>query len=287
MGGGESIVETIHHLIVGWADKYLLWGIVYFPITELVLAGIIGTAIVIFLILKRKEKLLIIPFIGMLLSLVILSVVQGRVTPYRACQVFTIFIAFAGMMFVYVFCEYYKKWSVMAVAVMMLLCICQSIYLNYFLTINHYRSEEEGRVICNIGEELERNYDISKPIVFTGVYSLSENIIELASISKQDIRWKIYSKIYAKLHNKDFDVVFDKESRKLPQTNVNSVITWAMGEQIDIQKLFEFYGFECKTVNNQAIIEEAYMLAYRGVIPGYPQKGYIKEFDDYIIVCLN
>ena len=54
-------------------------------------------ALVIVLAVHKKRPLLLLTGAGTLFSLVLLSFVQGRYSPYRTCQVFALFVALAGL----------------------------------------------------------------------------------------------------------------------------------------------------------------------------------------------
>ena len=284
----NELGTQLYSLIVSWIDMYLLKSIIYFPLTEMLVFGIIYICLLIYILRCSKRYIIMIPGIGMLLSFIALSLVQGSVTYYRCtCQVFAFFIAFVGMLLCYVVQissrRYLKNIVFLALG---WLCIIQSFNLNYWLTLNHLRSEEEEKVIYDIGSELRRNYDMSKPVVFCGYYGLSAEIIELASIPKDDIRWKTYSYIYSKVHGEDYGSIYDDSSRKLPQTNVNSVISWALGDQEDMQALFAKQGFSIEISEDSEMWNEAFEKLYYGKVSAYPNEGYIEEEKEYIAVYI-
>lgn len=284
----NELGTQLHNLIVNWCDMYLLKSIIYFPLTEMLIAGILYIWLVIYFLKKSKKYIIIVPGIGMLISLVALSLVQGSITYYRACQVFAFFIAFVGMLLYYVFQNSGKRYMAnIALLLLCWICIVQAFNLNYWLTLNHLRSEEEQRVIYDIGIDLRKNYDMSKSVVFVGSYWLSDEITERSSIAKEDIRWKTYSHVYSKLHNADYDQVYNSGSRKLAQTNVNSVISWALGDQKDMQALFAKEGFSVEITEDSEIRNEAYKKVYNGEVPVYPKKGYIEEQEEYIAVYVG
>lgn len=282
-----EIGHQIRSLIVDWIDMYLLKSIIYFPLTEMVFWAIIYIGLLVWFVVKIKKGAIWIPGIGMLISLFILSLIQGSITFYRSCQVFAFFVGFTGML---LYCAIKnsnkRRLGNFVLFGLIWICLLQAINLNYWLSLNHLRSEEEERVICDIGKELRQDYDMSKPIVFAGTYCLSDKIMELASISKEDIRWKIYSYIYSKMHNVDFDSVYNNASRKIAHTNVNSVITWALNDQKDMQKLFAYYGIKVKILDDSEIIDKEKEKVIQGKVSAYPHKGYIEDNNEYIVVYI-
>lgn len=286
--GNTPVKEILYQLFWGWIDLYMIRGMIYFPIFELMLGIIAGSGLCLFLVLKKRNILILFSGMGMFFSLFLFSIIQGSVTPYRACQVFAVFVAFVGMVLVHIGFEYCKQGVAIALfAATLLLSLYQAFYLNYFLTLNHLRYEEESHVICDIGTDVQKNYDVSKPVIFVGEYNLSESIVEASSISKEDVRYQIHSYMYAKVHGADYEFIYDNTTRKIPSTNVNSVINWSLGRQADIQKLFYFNGFSFKIMEDVNIVEEAKSFVKSEEIPSYPNDGYIVDKGKYIVVNIN
>ena len=291
--GTEPAGQIVKNLILDWVRDYLFKGIIYFPLTELAVAGVVFFMIGIVSCRKYGWKLLL-PGLGMLLSLVLLSIVQGKVSPYRTCQVFAAFVAFTAMLVVNWLCgrigKHANKARVIALLLCGYLCFHQAVYMNYFLSLNHIRSEEEAYVIREIGTELEANYPAGKPVIFVGRYELCPNTQEAASISENDFRWSLYKTVYQAsyaLMGQDYDVT--QLSRKLPQTNVNSVIEWgwySYGQEA-MQNLFAYYGCDYVLADYDSVYDEACQYAAENKLPSYPQKGYIADVGEYLIVCVG
>lgn len=290
--GTDSALNVIKNWFLGTV-RTVMHSIIYFPLTELLFA-IIVLVIIGIIAVRKHGAVLLIPGFGMLLSLILLSLVQGSVSPYRTCQVYGAFVAFVVMLLIVIVQQVdWKRIKWMRTAAMVLaayLCFYQAVYLNYFLTLNYVRSEEEAFVIRQISTDLQTDYDVSKPIVFVGIYKISDYINEKASISQDDPRWKLYSTLWNKgnqLIGNRFDSTY--LSRKLPQTNVNSVLCWGWyaHEQEAMQKLFSYYGFTYTPADYVEVFPQANQYAYDTQMPKYPQDGYIQDMGDYIIVCLG
>ena len=80
-------------LVKGILINYALRGCFYLPIAELAVAALVFIVLVIALAVRKKRPLLLLTGAGTLFSLVLLSFVQGRYSPYRTCQVFALFVA--------------------------------------------------------------------------------------------------------------------------------------------------------------------------------------------------
>lgn len=290
------IGEAIYHFFESLGNDYILKGIIYFPITEFLICIVLFSCISLILYKRNNCIIMMWPALGMLGSLFLLSLIQGIASPYRTCQVFAVFVAFTLMLLVYVFEENQKRYAYYIKAgvlgAMGCLCIWQAVYLNYLLTVNHQRSDEEAYVIRNIGTELEANYDTDKFVIFTGTYTLSDGLIESVSVPYDSVRWKLYGKMVSLLSGISYEEIYDTYSRKKPDTNVNSVINWsitAFGTQESMYKLFRYYGFEYMYDESCffQLRDEAEAYVEKEKMPGYPKTGYIVDRGDYIIVNLE
>lgn len=285
--GQKGFAEGLLDLLKSMKFVYITEAVIYMPLMEFLLCTLLLAALGLFLVFKNKNLGLLLPFGGMLISPFLLCFLQGTYTPYRACQVFAVLVAFALLLMLAVLGQSKRKMLRMAFCAVgggcLLLSLYQAVYLNYFLTLNHLRWEEEKRVICNISDELSRNYDVDKPVVFTGRYHLSDGIVEAASISKSSIRWKIYAREFAEFYEVDYNEVYEYYGRKIPSTNIQSVLEWAGRAEGGYQGVFRYCGFHCVDPD-PAMIQEADEYVEKNEMPGYPREGYIQEMENYIIV---
>jgi len=270
---------------------YILYALVYFPITVFLISCVVFVIIGIILC-SKYGKIILFPWLGMLFSLFILGLVWGDCPPYRTCQVFAIFVAFTAMLVISQIESHAhgnKVWiRSVSLAMALYLCLFQANYLNYFLTLNHLRSEEEAEVVRNVGLKLASEYDNGKPVAFVGDYELSDSILERASISEDSKAWKLYDKIceeYYRIFNRTYE-----PSRKIPITNINSVLEWSISvtnSQAQMQELFEYYGFSYVLADYFTYYPQAMKYAVENEMPIYPKEGYVVELEDYIIVRLG
>ena len=290
--GGQPILNTLVGLVDSFFVYYIFRAVIYFPLFVLVLSGLAFLTMGITACIKHGAILLL-PGSGMLLSLILFSLIQGVYSPYRICQVFAAFCAFSGMMLVSSFPrDVSKSKTVLRICALTLcgmLCFYQSTNLNYYLELNHRRSESEAAVVRQISYDLRKGFDRDKPVVFVGTYQLSPTIYEAACVPEDGFNWKLYQKLCGKyfyLCNRYFDL--ESLSRKGPDTNINSVINWsviAFGTQDATAHLFEYYGCEYVPANLDLYLEPAQ--AESGNMPAYPKEGYIKDMGDYLIVNLG
>lgn len=283
--------DIILKLLDNWFTMYIFRGVIYLPLGVLVASGI-AFLIMGIVAAKKHSPWLILLGAGMILSLILLSLVQGVYSPYRTCQVFAAFCAFTGMMLISAFPKGETKTKtalrICAITLCGVLCFYQASYLNYFLELNHRRSEAEEAIIRQINYDLKADYPADKPVIFVGKHTLSATFSEAASVPLESKEWNIYVRLCAKyyaLTGRDFDI--NSPPRKLPDSNINSLLWWSITEfeQEPMAKYFAYYG--CDFV--PADFEKYYGAANEEAVsmPAYPQKGYIKDMGDYLIVKMQ
>lgn len=290
--GHHSVGVVLLRTFRGIVENYLLRAIVYFPLTELVIAGVVLLVIGI-AAARRFGWTILLPGMGMYLSLILLCLVQGCVTHYRSCQVFTIFVAFAVMVVVMVAERQKRPWLRILVLVLCgYLCFHQADQTNHFLTLNYLRSEEEADVIQKIGSDLYGSFDVRKPVIFVGEHMLSDAINEAASVPENSGIWKFYQKVYAAadvLMSK-LNVPLSEPERKLPQSNVNSVISFGVNafgySQTAMAQLMTFYGYDYELPYCYELLPEAEAYVAENQVPAYPADGYIQDAGSYIVIHL-
>lgn len=260
----------------------------YFPVLELVISVVAFAFLFAVAVFRVRRPALALTGVGMLLSLVLLSILQGYYSPYRTCQVFSVMVALMGMT-VYECISHRNQGKILTGlcgAVLVLLCLHQATYLNHLLVLDHQRSQEEANVIRTIGMDLERSFPDDKPVILTGKYTISQDIQNQVTAKTEE------HPLYAWFQTK---TGWENESTiKYVDTNVNSVINWAttafpesgsLGSSV--QKLFRYYGFDLLFEVSPELRQEALAYAEEANVPAFPQDGYIVETPEYILVNLS
>ena len=260
----------------------------YFPVLELVVSVVVFAFLFAVAIFRVRRPALALTGVGMLLSLVLLSILQGYYSPYRTCQVFSVMVALMGMTAYECISRRYqgKRLTSLCGAALALLCLHQATYLNHLLVLDHQRSQEEANVIRTIGMDLERGFPDDKPIILTGNYTISQGIQDQVTAKTEE--HPLYAWFQAKTGWETDSTI------KYVDTNVNSVINWAATAFSEIgslgssaQKLFRYYGFDLLFEVSPELRQEALAYAEEANVPAFPQDGYIVETPEYILVNLS
>lgn len=294
MWGQFPTAYLAEKLLWDFLRGYLLKSIIYFPLTEVLIAGVVFVILGIWACRKHGAVLLL-PGFGMLLSLFLLSLLQGTLSPYRICQVFGSFVAFTAMLVViWAQNRSWKRLRRIPAVICALGCVLslyQANYLNCFLYMNHLRSVEEVNVVRDVGRTLQAEYPQEKPVVFVGEYQLSPRILEAVSVSENSGAWRRFVRAFDKCAVRFGErFYYSYFERLLPDTNVQSMLTWALDafEQEGMQTIFSYCGYDYTLIDNyEEIYPQANRYAVEQDMPAYPQKGYIADVGDYLIVRLG
>ncbi|MEA4929854.1 MAG: glucosyltransferase domain-containing protein [Candidatus Limiplasma sp.] len=293
----DSISSNAAFLLLSILYNYILTALIYFPIAELVVAVIV--LIVFAIVMVRKKPSILLPVLGMLFSLIVLSVIQGSATPYRACQVFGIFIAFTAALLADLLMRQ-KRIAVrmLSIGLGLLLCVNQGVLLSYYMSADSLRSEREVEQIQTIAKDVLRNQDTTKPVVLlmlseipytTGkLYPWLNNQITLPEDSQaMSLFIKINEKIRDTFHyTRRVNNV--EATRKPVDTNLVSVLYWAqstMAENLD--QVFSYCGYDLHFSDDPALVELCKTYAKANDMPSYPHSGYVVESKNCIIVRVN
>ena len=277
-GFGEMLKNLKDTLIV----KYGINGLWYLPIAIYLAALIISLIMLIVYSVKYKKAVVILLFLGLYISTILISVIQGNATPYRACQPFAVFVAFIMMLTAH---EAFKiqKAKILKYAVIAALCLTvfyQTKDLHQWFYLNYVRYNYEKNIVSSVSERLNYNCNTSKPVVFHGVIPYSPDVADKILVQENDPRVKIADSIA-----KAFGIKMDFKGSKFVQSNVNLFINWGNTafEQPgrETVKFFRMNGYSFK-MPTKAMAEEAE--SYLPLMSNWPDKNSIMETDKFIIV---
>lgn len=259
-------------------------------ITIFLVSLVLSAVLCIYYCVKKKSLIPILLFAGLVMTNFVLCFLSADSVAYRMCQSFSFFTAFVVMLLLFSF-EKSEKYSFKKLH--KILCAC-AVYLviiqistsNYWYFWDYQRYIEEANAINHISVTLAENYDISKPIVFTGEYELSDEIMEHSYISTDSFAHKVYNKVRGAIGKDELDTNDSKYVVKIPQTIVSSYINWGMNAYRDsgteLFNFIEFHGIDYLQPGTKEMSEEAKEHAVD--MPRWPQKGSIRDTGEYIIV---
>ena len=274
-------IQTIVRQII---RDYYVAGTKFYPITLFVLASLFFGVLVLAYTIYKKNGYIFLLGIGLYLSLFILSIPQGEVLPYRTNQMLSLFVAFA----LFEFCVIVQKCRYRLIRVLGMILAVSFIYnaafdLNGWFAFEYQKNQAELAVIDNIAYELQKGYDIdNKPVVFIGEYQLGSATLDKCSIHSGDAGYQTIKSL------NDWMEIETGEQYVYTQTLSESVVDWAIwgfsryeGYNREMIRLFAARGCQLLWGGNE-LYEKA--LEREEELNRYPVNGYIKEYEDYIVV---
>lgn len=277
--------ETLKSLVLGIFNQHILTSVLYFPLMSTAVCCVIMALCGLWQLLHRRwfSALLV---LGMLASLELLSIFQGTPAPFRACPAFGMIVAFVAMMAANIL-----RWRKVVPLILCLFCLQQSVYMNKIFTLNHLRYEQEVTIIHDIGGQLRAKHDLEKPVVFVGNCQLGNYVMEQALAPGDTWGYRTYTSVREQINDAVPGIIDQYEQWYFPQTNVQSVINWAVrafDTQKQMQSLFDFFGYRFTTTDDfYTDYEAAQAYIQENNTPSYPREGYIVELEDRILVHLG
>ena len=243
-----SIQDVIGNLIEGLKNNFGYMSTWYRPILVFLVTCIFTVVLAFVLAIRFKSITPAILMLGLGISNILLSLVQGAASPYRTCQSFAIFIGVVWMLLAVLIDGRYKK--VILYALVFILVLYQTRDLSQWFYNDYKRFEIDRTNIIHIAQTIEGNYgrNIQKPIVFIGNPGQYQNINRNQTNGQSFLCWSIEA--------------FDENSTEL-------------------LKFMRIYGYNFAQPTNKQVSDAK--LKSKGM-PSWPMKGYISEFSDYIVV---
>lgn len=283
----ESQTQTFHEIFTGlWKGvvlKFIYSGLIFQPITSLVIAIFCGLALSIFYLIKYRKFAIVLIVFAMLLSVVSLSLLQGYATFYRSCQVFAFFTAFLlGLTLHEILQSSSRKFiKNTAVVLMTILVFRQANDLNNWFYVDYMRSEEERAMANLIAHQVKSEFGVYKPVIFTGGNGISENINSHLVIKPHTWNGKLFNSIASRMMG------YDMSGYKFVESDMVPIYGWAIGAfgevNTELLKYFKMNGHTFRQGTMEMFIEAIEISKYK---PVWPAKGAIFETPTYIVVHL-
>ena len=271
--------------------KYYINGVAYLPIAVLVVAIVFIGVYALYRGIRGKDLILPVCAVTLVFLHVAMSLVEGLVTRYRTAQYVPLMCAFAVLVLLLEVNRRQARGSVCCYMILCVLIFNQCTDMNRWFYLDYLKYQDAKTVMDQIAYDLEKNYDISKPIVFRGGYTVPYEICgdAYARFGSAEYQWisRLLDSIDSQLKEKYFSAI----GYQVAESPVISTLQWGVTAfDGTAQQLIEFWkmhgqdSFYC--VTDLAVIEEAERIRVENNMPGYPKEGYIMECENYIIVNL-
>lgn len=315
---GEAVQRSVTEML-GWMLQpgafgelamilkrtFVLYGVfayAYLPIRIFILSAAVILVVTLVRVIRGRDlwALLLLP--AAYLAAFSLLFIEGKATLYRSAQFLPVFCGYGALLFVYGIWQLTGTMSpkakntagrkisagVRALAVLVLAVILwnQCMDMTRWFYIDKKKYDAAVKTVDQIAMDLERDFDTSKPVIFTGNYDIPYSIVQDAYVNySSPVYYKM--KRLADLVDPDLLDKYNRGSRGVwvAQTPALSVIDWgryAFDSDAELVKFFEMHGHQLVALEDISLYAAAEEESLD--LPEYPQEGYIVDKGDYIIV---
>ncbi len=163
--GNYSIIESLQ--MICYEIKSSVINITYFPVLIFGISIILGFFISIIQYYKKRNIMIIILYLGMILSNFAIAILQLKGVIYRACTSWGLFVAIIALI-CYKYVSKYKVTKIMTTIFIFILVLQQTKYLNQMFYNDYIRYQRDLNIAFNLINELEQSYNTNKPLVIMG-----------------------------------------------------------------------------------------------------------------------
>lgn len=264
---------------------YVFVGSAYYPIGLFVATSILFIVIIIAVSIYKKNLYILLLGIICYGSIFVLSLPQGDALPYRSNLMIALLVAMVLFYLTYVILKCrYQLINVIGMVLVISVVYNSAFDLNHWFAFEYEKNQSELAVVDHVAYDLQKGgYNIAeKPVVFIGSYELNPAILEKCSMGSDTPGYSVI---------KDLNDWMEEETGDryvYVQTLSWSLIDWAIpgfyiyeGYNREMIRLFEECGYQLIWGGTE-LYEKA--LEQEGQLNEYPAEGYIREYDDYIVV---
>lgn len=312
---GEAVQRSLTEM-VSWLFKpgaqaefnmvlkriFIMYGVfayAYYPIFIFVLAAAVMLCFGVVRSIQKRDVWIILLTMGCFVASFLLIVIEGKTTLYRSAQFLPVICAYGALLSVYA-AHNFGAWlrgtvlrrrvqrglnGALAVVLSVLL-FNQCSDMNKWFYVDYLKYEDAKNTMNQIAYELEKSFDISKPVIFTGTYDLPMSIVEDAYVryntpvfyKMKRLADMVDSQLLEKYNRGEYGVW-------VAQTPALSVLDWgryAFDSDAELVRFFSMHGHTLQPLLDISLYEEAEV--YSLDLPEFPAEGSIVDRGEYIIV---
>jgi len=273
---------------------YGVFAYAYYPIKIFVMASVMILAAGICGAIRQRNGRIILLTLGSFAVSFLLVIVEGKATLYRSAQFLPVICGYGAFLAAYAAEEIGKLkipariYGVGKRLLVFGLCVVlwnQCFDMNKWFYVDWLKYESAVDLAGRIAYALKQDYDLSKPVVFTGTYQAPKGIIEDAYVGYNTETFYRMKWWTDKVDEHLLDKFYRDYGVWVAQTPALSVVDWginAFGTDEELVRFFAMHGYEIKANTDSELFESA--LLYSMDFPSFPKEGSIVDMGDYIIV---
>lgn len=284
-----GMIGGLKYFIFSVLKTYIASALGYFPITVFVISIIIAITMGIIMSVKKKDGTIFLLFLGMIITLFLICIIQGKDAPYRTCQQFHLFIGLIFMLLSNILIskdikKFIKNAAFFIIGIILFYQVKTTYTLQY---INDLRFQKEQTDMKTIANQLLSKYDVeNKPIIFIGKYRESAEVLDAITIKPGTLQYKINEYLNTKLPGYD-----NQDEERYVQNSISNHIGWGMyafGNKYTLEsqiiRYFKYLGYGEFKAPEPKMYDEACKSIIENDTPRWPKEGSIVETDNFIYV---
>lgn len=280
---------------------YGVFGYAYYPIKIFLLAAIVIAVFSLWRTIRQKDAWIVLLMVGSFVVSFLLVVIEGKATLYRSAQFLPVICGYGALMLVYAVSGLQSKLSQNAggvwknkvpallngatILVLGVIIWNQCTDMNRWFYVDYMKYEAAKDTASQVAYELQKHFDTSKPVVFTGTYEAPKGIIQDAYVEYNTPTYYKMKRITDMVDKDLLDKFNCSYGVWVAQTPSLSVIDWgksAFGNDEELVKFFSMHGYELQPMLDEAVYSVAEQ--YSVNLPEFPAEGSIVDKGEYIIV---
>lgn len=263
---------------------YGVFAYAYYPIKIFLIASVVIAAYSFYRCIRKKDLWTLLLSIGAFIAAFLLVIVEGKATLYRSAQFLPVICGYGALLFLYA-CRGLRQTT--RAAVVGILCVIlwnQCADMNHWFYVDYLKYEDAKNTMNQVAYEIEKHFDPSKPVVFTGTYEMPRSIVQDAYVAyNSEVHYKML-RTTSLVDEHLLEKFYREYGVWVAQTPSLSVIDWgryAFGTDEELVRFAAMHGHELKPLlgTDYAPIEE-----YAKNLPEFPAEGSIVDAGEYLIV---
>ncbi len=281
---------------------YGVFAYAYYPIAIFVLAAAVIVLYSLWRSLKQRDFWILVLMAGSFVAAFLLAVVEGKATLYRSAQFLPLVCGFGALLascavagfgawlragagrqkmraalakgsaVFYVFCMAVLLWN-------------QCTDLNQWFYVDYRKYEYTRDYMLRVALELERSFDTSKPIVFTGEWENPRSIVGDAYVDYSSGTFFRMKRLADRVDEHLLEKFYRGYGVWVAQTPSLSVVSWgkyAFDTDEELIRFLRLHGHEFRPLLDKSLYEVAEQYALE--LPSFPREGSVVDMGGYIIV---
>jgi hypothetical protein len=281
---------------------YGVFAYAYYPIKIFVAAAAVIVVYSLWRSIRLRDIRIVVCMLGSFAAAFLLAVVEGKATLYRSAQFLPLVCAY-GILLTACAVSGFISWVraaegkprlrrllIRVCSGLFLLCAASVLWnqctdLNRWFYVDYQKYEYTKEYLVRVAEELERNFDTSKPVVFTGEWENPKSLVEDAYVDYGSETFYRMKRITDLVDEHLLEKFYRDYGVWVAQTPSLSVVSWgkyAFDNDEELVRFLSLHGHTIKPLLDGSLYPAAEQYALE--LPNFPQEGSIVDVGDYIIV---